>query len=252
MSGIFLRAAAQLERFARQRHGACNMLGTATLAAMFLHAAVAQDTFGEATRQPLQGRQPQTASPPANVAGGSSRNPRETSAAGIDTPRQQVGGAGIAADSAAATDERRDFGVPPSSELHAGEMHGPTPNAIPGGQVITTNGLVELLRGRRAPVLLLDVLGGPEVIEGAVYAVPAAQPGSYSDPVQQQFGQFLQQATAGNPQYPIVLYCLSPQCWMSYNAALRAIHLGYTNVLWYRGGIESWKSAGLPIQPGQR
>ena len=35
---------------------------------------------------------------------------------------------------------------------------------------------------------------------------------------------------------------------MSYNASLRAIALGYTNVLWYRGGIEAWKQAGLPVQ----
>jgi len=66
--------------------------------------------------------------------------------------------------------------------------------------------------------------------------------------LQQQFAQFLQQATGGNKQHPIVLYCLSPECWMSYNASLRAINLGYTNVLWYRGGIEAWKKAGLPVQ----
>jgi rhodanese-related sulfurtransferase len=153
---------------------------------------------------------------------------------------------------ASASVEREDFGVQPTAELHAGEMHSPTPNAIPGGQVVTTTGLVDLLKGGQVPVLVLDVLGGPEIIQGAVYAVPAAQPGSYNDPIQQQFAQFLQQATGGNKQYPIVLYCLSPQCWMSYNAALRAIELGYTNVLWYRGGIESWKNAGLPTQPAQR
>jgi rhodanese-related sulfurtransferase len=32
------------------------------------------------------------------------------------------------------------------------------------------------------------------------------------------------------------------------DASLRAINLGYTNVLSYRGGIESWKKAGLPVQ----
>ena len=29
------------------------------------------------------------------------------------------------------------------------------------------------------------------------------------------------------------------------NAALRAINLGYKQVLWYRGGIEAWQKAGL-------
>lgn len=144
--------------------------------------------------------------------------------------------------------ERQDYGVAATPQLHAGPLHGPTPASIPGGQVITTKGLVELLRGGQAPALVLDVLGGPEIIQGAQYAVPAAQAGAFNDQVQQQLGQFLQQATNGNRQYPIVTYCLSTQCWMSYNAALRAINLGYTNVLWYRGGIEAWKQAGMPTQ----
>lgn len=144
--------------------------------------------------------------------------------------------------------EQQDYGVPPTAALHAGQMHAPTPASIPGGQVITTKGLAELLGGRQVPVLLLDVLGGPEIIQGAQYAVPASQPGSFNDRTQQEFGQFLAQATGGNREHPVVLYCLSTQCWLSYNAALRAINLGYTNVLWYRGGIEAWKQAGLPTQ----
>ncbi len=148
--------------------------------------------------------------------------------------------------------ERKDFGVKPTKQLHDGEMHGPTPASIPGGQVITTKGLVSLVNGKQAPYLLLDILGGPEVIPGSQYAVPASQPGTFNDQTEQQFGQFLQQATRGQKDYPLVLYCLSPECWMSYNASLRAINLGYTNVLWYRGGIESWKMAGLPIQNMQQ
>jgi PQQ-dependent catabolism-associated CXXCW motif protein len=123
--------------------------------------------------------------------------------------------------------------------------------------VITTKGVVSLLQGGQAPALVLDVLGGPEVIPGAQNAVPAHQAGSFTDQTQQQFGQFLQQATGGRKDHPIVLYCLSTQCWMSYNASLRAINLGYTNVLWYRGGLEAWKAAGQQVQsaygfPGQQ
>jgi rhodanese-related sulfurtransferase len=144
--------------------------------------------------------------------------------------------------------ERQDFGVQPTAQLHAGPMHGPTPASIPGGQVVTTKGLVALVQGNQAPYLLFDVLGGAEMLPGALSAVAAAQPGSFSDQTQQQFGAFIQQKTGGRKDIPLVFYCLSPQCWMSYNAALRAINMGYTNVLWYRGGIEMWKMAGLPIQ----
>ncbi len=192
----------------------------------------AQNSFGEATRQPPPQQQsqpapPQTQKPPAAVP------PRGTTSGGtLD---------------ALMVTERQDFGVAPVFALHAGEMHGPTPSSIPGGQLITTKGLVELMRGGQ-PVLTLDILGGQDMIQGAVYAVPAAQSGTFNDQIQQQFGQFLQQATGGNKQHAIVMYCLSPECWMSYNASLRAINLGYTNVLWYRGGIESWRKAGLPVQ----
>ena len=152
--------------------------------------------------------------------------------------------------------ERQDAGVPASSQLHAGAMHGPTPNQIPGGQVISTKGLLPLIQGTSGvPVVVLDVLGNPQMqLPRAVPAVFAAQPGNFNDATQQQFGQLLMQLTQGNKQIPIVTYCQGPQCWMSYNAALRAIGLGYRNVLWYRGGLEAWQQgmsqmAGVGGQP---
>lgn len=200
-----------------------------TLAASLI-SAEAQDSFGRSP--PAQpGSPPQVTQPPA-------------------APSQQRPGSDVA--DSLTQRERQDFGVPPTAELHAGAMHGPTPASIPGGQLITTRGLVELIEGKQARVLILDVLGGPELIPGAQYAVPAHQPGTFSDPTQQQFGQFLQQATGGSKDHPLVLYCQSTHCWMSYNAALRAINLGYTNVLWYRGGVEAWKQAGQALQPAQQ
>ena len=145
--------------------------------------------------------------------------------------------------------ERQDFGVPPPQGLHAGPPHGPTPNRIPGGQVITTKGLSALLQNRQVPTVVLDILGGPRKLPNAILAVPASQPGSFQDAAQQQFAQFLNGVTRGNRETAIVLYCQNVQCWMSYNAAARAIALGYRNVLWYRGGIEAWTAAGLQTVP---
>lgn len=139
--------------------------------------------------------------------------------------------------------ERQDYGVPPTQQLHSGQMHGPTPASIPGGQVITTKGLLSLMQGA-APYHLFDVLGGPEKLPGAIPAVAAHQSGSFDDQIQREFGPFLERTTHGDKEMPLVFYCQSTQCWMSYNAALRAIRLGYRNVLWYRGGIEAWQMAG--------
>jgi PQQ-dependent catabolism-associated CXXCW motif protein len=148
--------------------------------------------------------------------------------------------------------ERQDMGVRPTRDLYAGAMHGPTPNQIPGGQLITTKGLVPLLQGGTGVrAVVLDVLGAPQQLPNAIAAVPAAQAGNFRDQTQQQFGQMLQQVTNGNRDTPIVTYCQGPQCWMSYNAALRAINLGYKNVLWYRGGLEAWQRAGLPVSTVQ-
>ena len=143
--------------------------------------------------------------------------------------------------------ERQDFGVQPTAQLHTGAFHGPTPSSIPGGQVITTKGVVEMVLSQKMPYVLVDVLGGQGMLPGALPASFAAQAGSFNDQTQQQFVGMLQQRTGGRKDVPIILYCQSTQCWMSYNAALRAINAGYTNVLWYRGGIEAWQSVGLPM-----
>ncbi|MFN4090335.1 MAG: rhodanese-like domain-containing protein [Alphaproteobacteria bacterium] len=148
--------------------------------------------------------------------------------------------------------ERQDFGVPPPRGLHAGAMHGPTPTEIPGGRLVTTKELVGLFQNPGNRPAVFDVLGGPQVLPNAMPAVAAAQAGSFDDPVQKQLDAYLQQVTGGNRDVPLVFYCLNPQCWMSYNAALRAIRLRYSNVLWYRGGIEAWQQAGLPVQPQGR
>ena len=142
--------------------------------------------------------------------------------------------------------ERQDFGVQPTPMLHAGAMHGATPTSIPGGALITTRELVGLVQSGQ-PYLIFDVLGGQQTLPGAVQMVAAHQPGDFNDQLQQQLGPYLQQVTGGNPGVPLVFYCASTECWMSYNAALRAINLGYTQVKWYRGGIAAWQQAGLPM-----
>ena len=62
----------------------------------------------------------------------------------------------------------------------------------------------------------------------------------------------LQQVTGGDKAKPMLFYCQNTQCWMSYNAALRAIAMGHTRVFWYRGGIEAWQQAeslAMSMQP---
>ena len=102
-------------------------------------------------------------------------------------------------------------------------------------------------RQREMPVHVIDVLGDARSLPRAVPAAWAAQAGSFDDETQQQLAQMLRQLTRGSNDTPLVFYCAGPECWMSYNAAVRAIRLGYRNVVWYRGGLEAWQRAGLPL-----
>jgi PQQ-dependent catabolism-associated CXXCW motif protein len=56
----------------------------------------------------------------------------------------------------------------------------------------------------------------------------------------------LEQATKGNKDQPIVIFCRA-ECWMSWNVAKRALEIGYTHVNWYPDGPEGWVT--LPENP---
>jgi PQQ-dependent catabolism-associated CXXCW motif protein len=56
--------------------------------------------------------------------------------------------------------------------------------------------------------------------------------------------------TADNPTRPLVFYC-QVDCWMSWNAAKRAIALGYARVHWYPDGTDGWSVANLPLAEAQ-
>ena len=217
--------------------------GVVMTLALIMTSASAQDSFGgQAKPQPQQNQQP---TPPVQEqqqqqSFGSQQGQQQQQQSNQTTQFSQV-----------EQFEAQDFGVAPVSQLHGGAMHGPTPTTIPGGLVISTEAFWTTLQQNQGGIAIFDVLGGQEILPGAYAASPAAAPGSFNDQTQQEFGQFLTQVTGGNKQAPVLFYCQSPQCWMSYNAALRAINMGYTQVLWYRGGIEAWKRAGLPTESPQ-
>ena len=142
-------------------------------------------------------------------------------------------------------DELTDFGVPPQPELQA-NVGSPTPTSIPGAHVITT---AEMRQAVGSNILFVDVLAGPPhpSLPGALMMPGAGDGGSFDDDLQQKLWTALSRATQMNPDRPIVFFCAGSRCWESYNAALRAVQMGFKMVLWYRGGLASWQAAGLPF-----
>jgi PQQ-dependent catabolism-associated CXXCW motif protein len=155
--------------------------------------------------------------------------------------------AAFAADPVRYADEDRDWGIPATYLLRQPPYHAPTPLEIPGARVVHTHELQAMLAGAERPVLV-DVLSGEghETLAGAVWLGGAGRGTELDDHVQADLEPLLLRLTAGDKARPLVFFCASSLCWLSYNAALRAIAAGHTRVLWYRGGIDAWVEANLP------
>jgi PQQ-dependent catabolism-associated CXXCW motif protein len=146
-------------------------------------------------------------------------------------------------------DEMEDFRVAPRAELRLNDHAAPTPLTIPGARLITTAELQALLapRAKSLPVLV-DVMGDGRHLSihapGAVWLPGAGRGSSFDDELQTRLAAALQRATGGHSSRTLIFFCANPRCWLSYNAALRAVRLGYSDVRWYRGGVHAWGVAG--------
>ncbi len=132
--------------------------------------------------------------------------------------------------------ELTDFGVQPQTTLQT-KVASDTPLTIPGGHVITTN---EMRQAVGSNIVFIDVWQAPAhpTIPGAIELPGAGSPGSFNDAIQRRLWPILAQLTNREAQRPIVFFCTGAHCWESYNAALRAINMGFKLVLW------------LPRRPG--
>lgn len=145
--------------------------------------------------------------------------------------------------------EDRDFGVAPTNTPKRSPYHAPTPREIPGGKVIRTVELKQLLDSR-SDVVVVDVLDLKEsraTISGAAWMSGAGNAPLYAAE-KARFAAAMARLTGADKGRTVVFLCLNPECWLSYNAALHAIEAGYTNVHWFRGGTDAWRGAGYRTQ----
>jgi PQQ-dependent catabolism-associated CXXCW motif protein len=154
--------------------------------------------------------------------------------------------------------------VPEPAGYRMDEYRAPTPATLTGGTVLDTAGVQSLIG--ESGVILIDVLPMqkrpdnlpantlwiPKVrnnISGSVW-LPDVGRGALNESVERYFQENLERLTAGDRSRKIVVYCLA-DCWMSWNAAKRAIEYGYRSVYWYPGGTDHWTAAGLPTEESQ-
>ena len=171
---------------------------------------------------------------------------RAASQAALKTLRQRAQQPFAEAVAAAASD------APLPTQLRSGEqMHGSTPDAAPAGsRLIDTAGVVRLLTQARKP-LLIDTLHGKSLIRSSLPTAHWLQGAGWEDPsLNTRIDAHLRlamRALTPSKSTPIVVFCSNADCWLSWNAALRLVQAGYREVHWYRGGVDAWKRAGLPM-----
>jgi PQQ-dependent catabolism-associated CXXCW motif protein len=154
---------------------------------------------------------------------------------------------------------------PPEPEGYRIEsLHAPTPLTLKGATVIDTARAFDIWNKKEA--VFVDALSRPPKpaglpknavwrdqprfdIPGSIW-LPDTGFGELSPENLRYFESGLARATANDKTKPLVFYC-RPDCWASWNAAKRAIALGYKNVSWYPQGAEGWAQAGHPLEERQ-
>lgn len=153
--------------------------------------------------------------------------------------------------------ELHDWKVaPPTAMQTRAQGYGePTPRTLPGVTTLDT----AQLRWRlwRGSITLIDMRGwedGPAQKLLSMQTIPNAyfvdwggtEDGAEREAVLLRNFARVMHTIEPDKTKPVCAFCWGPDCWMSINGALRLQALGYTDVHWYRGGIEAWTQAGLP------
>ncbi len=149
-------------------------------------------------------------------------------------------------------DEQADYQVPPPAGLRpGGQMHGQTTLQAPrGARVLSTEGVMKQLRSDGRTVVL-DVLHSKSLKRMTLPNTLWIYGAGWEDAqLNEQIRKNLLATMAAlvpKKDTPIVTYCSNRDCWLSWNTARRLVDAGYTKVFWYRGGIEAWRAAKLPL-----
>jgi len=113
-----------------------------------------------------------------------------------------------------------------------------SPETITGSQKIDAVGLIELVN-RFENLLIIDSRISSDRKLGYI-------PGSTSLPDTETNCESLARVIPARTD-PVVFYCNGPRCRRSDNAVAIAASCGYTNIYWFRGGIEAWRANNYPI-----
>jgi PQQ-dependent catabolism-associated CXXCW motif protein len=162
--------------------------------------------------------------------------------------------------------------VPVHAQTNPPELEGyrtdnyraPVPATLAGARVLATEEAEAIWRTGTA--VFIDVLPHPPKppnlpagtiwrdkprhnIPGSVW-LPDTGYGALAAATEDYLREGLARASGGDRAKLVVVYCQA-DCWMSWNAAKRALTYGYSNVAWYPEGTDGWERANLPVEESQ-
>ncbi len=144
------------------------------------------------------------------------------------------------------------------------DYRSPVPDTLRGAQVIGTHAAHELW-DMKYPIFVdvMPRLARPDKLPaGTVWRDKVRRniPGSHwlanvgygalTPEAETYFRKSLGTLTASDASRKLVFYCMT-SCWMSWNAAKRAVAWGYTDVVWYPMGADGWAEAKFPLAVAQ-
>jgi len=151
--------------------------------------------------------------------------------------------------------------VPEPQGYRMSAFRAPVPATLAGGEVVSVDRVEALVEA--GEVILIDVLPRPPkpkgLKEGTIWRprprrnipgsvwLPNTGFGGLSEEIERYFQSNLERLSGGDKARKLLFYCLA-DCWMSWNAAKRAISYGYKKVLWFPEGTDAWTAAGLPTE----
>ncbi|NVN84963.1 MAG: PQQ-dependent catabolism-associated CXXCW motif protein [Rhodopseudomonas sp.] len=149
-------------------------------------------------------------------------------------------------------------------EYRGENYRAPVPATLKGARVLTTEQAETIWRAGTA--VFVDVLPRapkpPNLPAGTIWRdkprrnipgsvwLPDTGYGKLSAATEDYLRRSLAGASGGDNARLLVIYCLT-NCWMSWNAAKRALSYGYRNVAWYPDGTDGWEQADLPMTESQ-
>jgi len=152
-------------------------------------------------------------------------------------------------------------GVPEPEGYREEPYRGPVPGTLRGGTVVSTKQAHALWAGGKTA--FIDVLPRPPrpknlpagtiwrdkprfAIPGSLW-LPNVGYGRIAEGTAGYFKAGLEKATGGDKAHAVLFYCLD-ECWMSWNAARRALEYGYGTVYWYPEGTDGWSFEDYPLE----